>query len=155
MTHLFEPLSQRGITFRNRIAVSPMCQYSSTDGYANEWHLIHLASRAVGGAGLIITEATAVEPRGRISPQDLGIWSDGHIEFLAKIVAAIHQFGSVAGIQLDHAGRKASTAPPWEGGKTVCEDRGGWLPVVAPSAIPFSQRIRGIPHPQRSDVGAE
>lgn len=85
MTHLFEPLSQRGVTFRNRIAVSPMCQYSSTDGYANEWHLLHLASRAVGGAGLIITEAAAVSPRGRISPQDLGIWSDGHIEFLAKI----------------------------------------------------------------------
>jgi len=139
MTQLFEPLSQRGVTFRNRIAVSPMCQYSSTDGYANEWHLLHLASRAVGGAGLIITEAAAVSPRGRISPQDLGIWSDGHIEFLAKIVELIHNFGSVAGIQLSHAGRKASTAPPWEGGKAVSEDRGGWRPVVAPSAIPFSQ----------------
>lgn len=119
MAHLFEPLNIRGVTFRNRIAVSPMCQYSSVDGYANDWHLIHLASRAVGGAGLVLTEAAAVEPRGRISPQDLGIWSDGHSEALAKIVAAIHQFGAVAGIQLAHAGRKASTAKPSEGGLTA------------------------------------
>lgn len=137
MTHLFEPLSIRDVTFRNRIAVAPMCQYSSQDGYANDWHLVHLSSRAVGGAGLVMTEAAAVEPRGRISPQDLGIWSDGHGEALAKIVALIHNFGAVAAIQLAHAGRKASTAPPWEGGKAVDESQGGWRPVVGPSAIAF------------------
>jgi 2,4-dienoyl-CoA reductase-like NADH-dependent reductase (Old Yellow Enzyme family) len=137
MTHLFEPLSIRDVTFRNRIAVAPMCQYSSQDGYANDWHLVHLSSRAVGGAGLVMTEAAAVEPRGRISPQDLGIWSDGHGEALAKIVALIHNFGAVAAIQLAHAGRKASTAPPWEGGKGVDESQGGWRPVVGPSAIAF------------------
>lgn len=139
MVHLFEPLNQRSITFRNRVAVAPMCQYSSKDGYANDWHLVHLASRAVGGAGLVMTEAAAVEPRGRISPQDLGIWSDGHAEVLAKIVSLIHNFGAIAGIQLAHAGRKASTAPPWEGGKAVWEAQGGWHPIVAPSAVPFSQ----------------
>lgn len=139
MPHLFEPLSIREVTFGNRIAVSPMCQYSSVDGYANDWHLIHLASRAVGGAGLLFTEAAAVEPRGRISPQDLGIWSDGHSEALAKIVAAIHQFGAVAGIQLAHAGRKASTAKPSEGGKALDESQGGWRPVVSSSAIAFSK----------------
>ncbi|KAB8315872.1 NADH:flavin oxidoreductase/NADH oxidase [Tolypothrix campylonemoides VB511288] len=138
MAHLFEPLTIRAVTFRNRIAVAPMCQYSSTDGYANDWHLVHLASRAVGGAGLVITEAAAVEPRGRISPQDLGIWSDAHIEPLAKIVELIHNFGSIAGIQLAHAGRKASTAPPWEGG-IVDESAGGWRPVVSSSAIAFTE----------------
>src|SRR5919202_5265829 len=117
MTHLFEPLSIRDVTSRNRIAVSPMCQYSSEDGYANDWHLVHLTSRAVGGAGLVFTEAASVEPRGRISPEDLGIWSDGHAEALAKIVATIHNLGSIAGIQLAHAGRKASTAQPWDRGK--------------------------------------
>ena len=137
MTHLFAPLTQRGITFRNRIIVSPMCQYSSTDGYANDWHLVHLVSRAIGGAGLVITEAAAVEPRGRISPQDLGIWTDEHIPMLAKIVASIHDAGAIAGIQLAHAGRKASTARPWEGGKAVAVDQGGWQ-VVAPSAIAFN-----------------
>ncbi|MEI2582690.1 NADH:flavin oxidoreductase/NADH oxidase [Scytonema sp. PRP1] len=139
MTHLFEPLTIRAVTFRNRIAVAPMCQYSSTDGYANDWHLVHLASRAVGGAGLVITEAAAVEPRGRISPQDLGIWSDAHIEPLAKTVELIHNLGSIAGIQLAHAGRKASTAPPWEGGKVVDESAGGWRPVVSSSAIAFTE----------------
>jgi 2,4-dienoyl-CoA reductase-like NADH-dependent reductase (Old Yellow Enzyme family) len=139
MTHLFEPLTIRAVTFRNRIAVAPMCQYSSTDGYANDWHLVHLVSRAVGGAGLVITEAAAVEPRGRISPQDLGIWSDAHIEPLAKTVELIHNLGSIAGIQLAHAGRKASTAPPWEGGKVVDESAGGWRPVVSSSAIAFTE----------------
>lgn len=138
MTHLFAPLSIRDVSFRNRIAVSPMCQYSSQDGYANDWHLVHLTSRAVGGAGLVITEAAAVEPRGRISPADLGIWSDGQAEALAKIVAMIHNFGSVAGIQLAHAGRKASTATPWEGGGALDESQGGWRPVVGPSAIAFN-----------------
>jgi 2,4-dienoyl-CoA reductase-like NADH-dependent reductase (Old Yellow Enzyme family) len=139
MTHLFEPFSIRDVTFRNRIAVAPMCQYSSQDGYANDWHLVHLSSRAVGGAGLVITEAAAVEPRGRISPGDLGIWSDEHAQALAKTVALIHNFGAVAGIQLAHAGRKASTARPWEGGEPLDESQGGWRPVVGPSAIAFSE----------------
>lgn len=138
MTHLFEPIAIGAVTFRNRIVVSPMCQYSSTDGYANDWHLVHLASRAVGGAGLVFTEAAAVEARGRISPQDLGIWSDAHIETLAKIVSTIDNLGAIAGIQLAHAGRKASTAPPWEGGKVLDEAEGGWRPVVSSSAIPFN-----------------
>ncbi|MBD2504142.1 NADPH dehydrogenase NamA [Anabaena azotica] len=139
MTHLFEPLRIREVTFRNRIAVSPMCQYSSTNGLANDWHLVHLASRAVGGAGLVITEAAAVEPRGRISPQDLGIWSDAHIEALAKTVGLIHNFGAVAGIQLAHAGRKASTAKPSKGGKVLDESQEGWRPVVSSSAIAFGK----------------
>ncbi|HEY9603364.1 MAG TPA: NADPH dehydrogenase NamA [Allocoleopsis sp.] len=139
MTHLFEPFSIRDVTFRNRIAVAPMCQYSSQDGYANDWHLVHLSSRAVGGAGLVITEAAAVEPSGRISPGDLGIWSDAHAEALAKTVSLIHNFGAISGIQLAHAGRKASTARPWEGGEPLDESQGGWRPIVAPSAIAFSQ----------------
>lgn len=137
MSNLFEPLTLRSISLPNRIAVSPMCQYSSVDGFANDWHLVHYGSRAAGGAGLVLTEATAVTPQGRISPQDLGIWTDGHIEFLARIVHFISQRGSVAGIQLAHAGRKASTPPPWENRSvTLSEAEGGW-PIVAPSAIPF------------------
>ncbi|MBD2452766.1 NADPH dehydrogenase NamA [Nostoc sp. FACHB-87] len=139
MAHLFEAFKIREITFRNRIVVSPMCQYSSTDGFANDWHLVHLASRAVGGAGLVFTEAAAIEPRGRISPQDLGIWSDEHIEGLAKVVELIHNFGSIAGIQLAHAGRKASTAKPSRGGKALDESQEGWRPVVSSSAIAFSK----------------
>jgi len=139
MAHLFEAFRIREITFRNRIVVSPMCQYSSTNGYANDWHLVHLASRAVGGAGLVFTEAAAIEPRGRISPQDLGIWSDEHIESLTKIVELIHNFGAVAGIQLAHAGRKASTAKPSRGGKALDESQEGWRPVVSSSAIAFSK----------------
>jgi 2,4-dienoyl-CoA reductase-like NADH-dependent reductase (Old Yellow Enzyme family) len=115
-----------------------MCQYSSTDGYANDWHLVHLASRAVGGASLVFTEAIAVEPRGRISPQDLGLWSDQQIEGLERIVQNIHSFGAIAGIQLAHAGRKASTAKPSEGGKPIDALQGGWRPIVSSSAIPFS-----------------
>src|SRR4029077_7582208 len=114
MALLFEPLSIRGVTLPNRIVVSPMCQYSSHEGYANDWHLVHLGSRAVGGAGLVLTEATAVVPEARISPQDLGIWSDGHNEMLGRIVSFIREQGSIAGIQLAHAGRKASTRRPWE-----------------------------------------
>ncbi|HZV81336.1 MAG TPA: NADH:flavin oxidoreductase/NADH oxidase [Geobacteraceae bacterium] len=137
MSHLFEPLPLRGLTIPNRIAVSPMCQYSSVDGHANDWHLIHLGSRAVGGAGLVLTEAAAVTPQGRISPKDLGIWSDDHIEPLARIVHFLAQQGSVAGIQLAHAGRKASTPPPWENRTvTLTEAEGGW-PIVAPSAVAF------------------
>jgi 2,4-dienoyl-CoA reductase-like NADH-dependent reductase (Old Yellow Enzyme family) len=135
---LFDPLTIRGITFRNRIFVSPMCQYSCQDGLANDWHFVHLGSRAVGGAGLVMAEATAVEARGRISPEDLGLWSDAHIEPLARIVRFIHSQGAVAGIQLAHAGRKASTARPWSGSGAVDEKQGGWKDVVAPSAIQFS-----------------
>jgi 2,4-dienoyl-CoA reductase-like NADH-dependent reductase (Old Yellow Enzyme family) len=135
---LFDPLTIREITFRNRIAVSPMCQYSCENGLANDWHLVHLGSRAVGGAGLVIAEATAVEARGRISPQDLGIWCEAHIEPLKRIGRFIHSQGAVAGIQLAHAGRKASTARPWDGGGRVDEKQGGWKDVVGPSATPFS-----------------
>jgi 2,4-dienoyl-CoA reductase-like NADH-dependent reductase (Old Yellow Enzyme family) len=138
MSHLFEPLIFHGVTLRNRIVVSPMCQYSSVDGYANDWHFMHLGSRAVGGAGLVFTEATAVLPEGRISPQDLGIWCDGHIEPLARVVRFIVEQGGVAGIQLAHAGRKASTYRPWDGHGAVPESQGGWKNVVAPSAIPFA-----------------
>src|SRR6478672_9658808 len=136
MSHLFEPFVPREVSFRNRIAVSPMCQYSRVGGFANDWHLVHLVSRAVGGAGLVMTEAAAVEPEGRITPQDLRIWQDAHIEMLARIVELIHRNGAVAGIQLAHAGRKASTAPPWDGGDVLSESQGGWT-SIAPSAIPF------------------
>jgi 2,4-dienoyl-CoA reductase-like NADH-dependent reductase (Old Yellow Enzyme family) len=138
MPGLFDPLAIRDLTFANRVFVSPMCQYSSKDGYANDWHLVHLGSRAVGGAALVLTEATAVLPEGRISPQDLGIWADGQIEMLGRIVRFIHEQGSIAGMQLAHAGRKASTSRPWEGHDAVPESEGGWTKVVAPSALPFS-----------------
>jgi 2,4-dienoyl-CoA reductase-like NADH-dependent reductase (Old Yellow Enzyme family) len=124
--NLFTPLQIREITFRNRIVVSPMCQYSSQDGFADDWHLVHLGSRAVGGAALVITEATAVSPEGRISPGDLGIWKDEHIPFLRRITDFIHQHGAVAGVQLAHAGHKASTQAPWEGGKFIPITEGGW-----------------------------
>ncbi|MGA1997282.1 MAG: NADH:flavin oxidoreductase/NADH oxidase [Bryobacteraceae bacterium] len=133
---LFEPLRLRAVTLRNRIAVSPMCQYSAVDGFANDWHLVHLGSRAAGGAALVVMEATAVEPRGRISPFDTGIWKDAHVEFLSRIAGFLQSQGAVAGIQLAHAGRKAATARPWEGGRPVAESAGGWQPV-APSAVPF------------------
>lgn len=135
-THLFTPLRVRDVTFRNRIAVSPMCQYSSVDGFTNDWHLVHLGSRAVGGAGLVMVEATAVEARGRISPSDVGIWKDEHIAFLARIAGFLREHGAVPGIQLAHAGRKASTRRPWEGGGAVPETEGGWQ-TVAPSPVPF------------------
>src|SRR6266403_4637344 len=145
MPGLFDPLAIRDLTFANRVFVSPMCQYSSHDGYANDWHFVHLGSRAVGGAGLIFTEATAVLPEGRISPQDLGIWDDKHIEMLSRIVGFIHEQGSIAGMQLAHAGRKASTRRPWETPGTVSENEGGWKNVVAPSALPFADNY---PMPQ-------
>ena len=135
--NLFDELQIRDVLLRNRIVVSPMCQYSSTDGFANDWHLVHLGSRAVGGASLIFTEACAVSPEGRISPQDLGIWKDDHITFLSRITQFLLGQGTVPGIQLAHAGRKGSTARPWEPGGFVPESQGGWKPV-APSAIPFS-----------------
>ncbi len=124
--HLLTPLTLREVTLRNRIAVSPMCQYSSDDGFANDWHLVHLGSRAVGGAALVCMEATAVEARGRISPYDMGIWKDEHVEFLARITRFLHSQGAAAGIQLAHAGRKASTRPPGEGGGVLPEADGGW-----------------------------
>lgn len=133
---LFAPFRQRGLTLRNRVVVSPMCQYSSTDGFANDWHFVHLGSRAVGGAGLIVLESTAVTPVGRISPRDLGIWDDAHVDGLARCVRFMADQGAPAGVQLGHAGRKASTVPPWEGSRMVTPQDGGWLPV-APSAIPY------------------
>ena len=142
---LFDPLAIRGVSFRNRIAVSPMCQYSSEDGFANDWHLVHLGSRAVGGASLVFTEATAVEPLGRISPQDLGLWKDEHIPALERITRFLESQGAVAGIQLAHAGRKASTAQPWEGGAPLDEGQGGWRPIVSASTIPFDS---GHPVPE-------
>jgi len=145
MSHLFAPLEVKSITLRNRIGVSPMCQYSSDDGVANDWHLVHLGSRAVGGAGLVIAEATAVSPEGRISPGDAGIWSDQHVEPLARINRFIKAHGAVAGIQIAHAGRKASAARPWEGGDHLADDAGGWLPV-APSAIAFGDGLDKVPH---------
>jgi 2,4-dienoyl-CoA reductase-like NADH-dependent reductase (Old Yellow Enzyme family) len=134
--HLFSPLEIRGVKFRNRIAVSPMCQYSCEDGFATDWHLVHLGSRAVGGAALVIVEATAVVARGRISPGDMGIWKDAHIAPLARCAKFMREQGAVAGIQIAHAGRKASTAAPWLGGATITSEGGGWTPV-APSGVPF------------------
>jgi len=128
---LFTPLRIRGVELRNRIAVSPMCQYSSEDGLANDWHLVHLGARAVGGAALVITEAAAVVPEGRISPQDLGIWSDAHVPGLRRIPEFVAGQGAVPGIQLAHAGRKASTVRPWEGPGIVEPSDGGWQPVGA------------------------
>lgn len=136
--HLFEPLCLRGITIRNRIAVSPMCQYSAVDGEPNDWHLVHLGSRAVGGAGLVIAEASAVTPSGRISPEDAGIYLDSHIEAWRRITRFINEQGATACLQLAHAGRKASTAAPWRGGKPLVPREGGWLPVSAPSALAFA-----------------
>jgi 2,4-dienoyl-CoA reductase-like NADH-dependent reductase (Old Yellow Enzyme family) len=133
---LFTPIKIRDVNFRNRIAVSPMCEYSSHDGFARDWHLVHLGSRAVGGAGLVMTEAAAVEPQGRISPADLGIWKDEHIDKLAQIAAFIKEHGAVPGIQIAHAGRKASCRVPWEGGAPIPAEQGGWQ-TVAPSPVPF------------------
>jgi 2,4-dienoyl-CoA reductase-like NADH-dependent reductase (Old Yellow Enzyme family) len=136
MSLLLSPLSIKGLTLKNRIIVSPMCQYSSEDGFANDWHLVHLGSRAVGGAALIISEATAISPEGRISPDDQGIWKDEHIEKLKQITNFIHQQNAHAGIQLAHAGRKASTTAPWKGNKQIALSDGGWK-TVAPSAIAY------------------
>lgn len=133
---LFTPITLRGITLRNRIGVAPMCQYSSVDGYATDWHLVHLGGRAVGGAGLVIAEATAVVPEGRISPDDLGIWDDGHVDGLARIARFIREHGGVPAIQLAHAGRKASSHRPWGGRGPVPPERGGWQ-TVGPGRMPF------------------
>src|SRR5215217_1335231 len=138
MSQLVSPLKIKNIEFKNRLVVSPMCEYSAEDGFANNWHLVHLGSRAVGGAGLIITEATAVSPEGRISYADLGIYMDEHIPLLKEITDFIHEHGSVAGIQLAHAGRKASHEVPWKGNAQLLpDDENGWQ-TYGPSAIPFS-----------------
>ncbi len=139
MSLLFSPLLIKNITLKNRIVISPMCQYSAIDGFANEWHFVHLGSRAVGGAALIIQEASAISPEGRISSGDLGIWKDEHIDRYQKMNAFIHGHGAVAGIQLAHAGRKASSTPPWEGGKQLTSGAESWQ-TVAPSAIPFHEK---------------
>lgn len=146
MSHLFDASSLRSVTLRNRIGVSPMCQYSATDGRANDWHLVHLGARAAGGAGLVIVEATAVEARGRITPGDLGLWDDAQIEPLARITAFIKSQGAVPGIQLAHAGRKASAALPWKGGAHLTEAQGGWTPV-GPSAEAFGGSLNRVPAP--------
>lgn len=145
---LFAPITLRSITLRNRIGVAPMCQYSSVDGYATDWHLVHLGTRAVGGAGLVIAEATAVLPAGRISPDDLGIWDDGHVDGLARVARFIREQGSVPAIQLAHAGRKASVHRPWDGSGPVSKERGGWS-TVGPSELPFGEH----PAPAALDQG--
>jgi 2,4-dienoyl-CoA reductase-like NADH-dependent reductase (Old Yellow Enzyme family) len=136
-SHLFEPFALGNVTLKNRIVVSPMCQYSSNDGHPTSWHLVHLGSRAVGGAAMVVAEATAVEARGRISPGDSGIWLDSQAEGWAPIARFIAEQGAVPAMQLAHAGRKASTAAPWKGGKGVAPEDGGWRPTFAPSAIAF------------------
>ncbi len=143
-SHLFRPLTIKSITVRNRIGVSPMCEYSSEDGAATDWHLVHLGSRAVGGAGLVIAEATAVSPEGRITPRDAGIWADKHIEPIARINRFIKQHGAVPGIQIAHAGRKASASRPWESGAHLPDDKGGWQ-IFAPSPLPFGEGLNKIP----------
>ena len=138
---LFTPITFKGLTLANRIVVSPMCQYSSEDGFANDWHLVHLGSRATGGAGLLIVEATAVSPEGRISPQDLGLWKNDHIARLQQIVRFVHSQGAHLGMQLAHAGRKASMSRPWDGEEhVVAPEQGGWTNLIGPSAIAFSPR---------------
>ncbi|MGO8838344.1 MAG: NADH:flavin oxidoreductase/NADH oxidase [Limisphaerales bacterium] len=142
--HLFQPLTIKSITLRNRIGVSPMCEYSSEDGTATDWHLVHLGSRAVGGAGLVIAEATAVSPEGRITPGDAGLWSDQQVEPIARINRFLKQHGAVPGIQIAHAGRKASAARPWEGGAHLADDAGGW-PTLAPSPLAFGGDLNKVP----------
>ena len=150
MAHLFEPLRLREVEFANRIFVSPMCQYSCQDGLATEWHMVHLGSRAVGRAAMVMAEATAVTPESRISPRDLGLWSDAHVAPLKRAFDFIAQQGAVPGIQLAHAGRKASTSEPWTGSRPVAPSDGGWTPILAPSAIPFAE---GFQTPKAMTVG--
>lgn len=139
MISLFSSLKIQKIEFKNRIGVSPMCQYSSIDGFSNDWHLVHLGSRAVGGAALVMVEATAVSPEGRITHADMGLWNDEHIGGLNRIVNFIHAQGSIAGIQLAHAGRKASAIEPWKGGTGLSIEDGGWH-SLAPSAVTYSDK---------------
>lgn len=136
MPHLFDPLTIKSVTLKNRIGVSPMCQYSAENGHANDWHLVHQGTRAIGGAALIITEATAVAAEGRITPGCMGLWQDSQIEPLARITKFLKQHGAVPGIQIGHAGRKASSALPWDGGQHLENSQGGW-DIVGPTAMPF------------------
>src|SRR5437868_7566152 len=136
MSQLFSPLKLRDLTFKNRVFVSPMCQYSSEDGFPTDWHLVHLGSRAIGGAALVMQEATGVSPEGRISPWDAGLWSEAHASAYSRITNFIKDHGAVPAIQLAHAGRKASTDAPWRGGAPIPPERGGWQ-TLAPSPIPF------------------
>ncbi len=144
MAVLFDPFQLKDIELRNRVAVSPMCQYSSDNGFPNDWHFVHLGSRAVGGAGLVVVEATAVSPEGRISPADSGIYLDDHVPHFAKIATFLKQHGSVAGIQLAHAGRKASANKPWEGDNHIEVEAGGWE-TIAPSSIAFGGNLTKVP----------
>ena len=148
MPDLFDPLTLRGVTLRNRVGVAPMCQYRAVDGLPNDWHLVHLVSRAVGGNGIVITEATAVVPEGRISPGCTGLWNDEQTEAFARIAELIREQGAVAAIQLGHAGRKASTKVPLEGGGPIAIDDGGWT-TVAPSPMPFTD---GFPRPHELTI---
>ncbi|HZZ81032.1 MAG TPA: NADH:flavin oxidoreductase/NADH oxidase [Gemmataceae bacterium] len=145
MANLFTEFRLKDVVVRNRIAVSPMCQYSSDNGFPNDWHLVHLGSRAVGGAGLVMVEATAVSPEGRISPGDSGIYLDEHVEAFARIARFVKQHGAIPGIQLAHAGRKGSASRPWEGNRHIDSDNGGW-DTIAPSAIPFGGTLPKVPH---------
>lgn len=149
--NLFSPLQIKGITLKNRIVMSPMCQYSATDGFVDDWHFVHLGSRAVGGAGLIITEAMAVSPEGRISAGDLGLWKDEHIAPIHRITDFIHKQGSVAGVQLAHAGYKASSAAPWLGGKYISTEEGGWQPL-SPSATLLTDQKTYSKELTRADI---
>ena len=146
---LFSPLKLRAVEFKNRIGVSPMCEYSAKDGHPQTWHLVHLGSRAVGGAAVVIAEATGVQEIGRISPQDTGIYLDAHVDSWRPIAKFIKEHGAAPGIQLAHAGRKASTAVPWRGGKGLSPAEGGWIPV-APSAVKFDQ---GYIEPKELSIG--
>jgi len=148
---LFTPLTLRSITLKHRIVISSMCQYSSVDGFANDWHLVHLGSRAVGSAALVMQEASAISPEGRITASDLGVWKDEHMEKLQQIVNFIHQHHALAGIQLAHAGRKASCAIPWQGGKPIQPGQPGGWQTVAPGSIPFYPAAPAIPTPAELD----
>jgi len=154
MSRLFAPLKLRELTFRNRVFVSPMCQYSSLEGTPGDWHLVHLGSRAVGGAGLVMVEASAVSPQGRISPFDSGLWNADQAAAFAPIARFIREQGAVAGIQLAHAGRKASTDRPWKGSGPISAEKGGWQPL-APSPLPFSEhhpRPRELSLPELASI---
>ncbi|MXQ10891.1 NADH:flavin oxidoreductase/NADH oxidase [Microvirga makkahensis] len=151
MPSLFDPFALKGVTIRNRIAVSPMCQYMAKDGFLNEWHQVHYATLARGGAGLVVVEATAVSPEGRITPSDVGLWSDAHVEGFASVAKAIKDAGAVPGIQIGHAGRKASANRPWEGDDHIpSDDPRGWR-TIAPSAIPFGGDLAKVPEAMTQD----
>jgi 2,4-dienoyl-CoA reductase-like NADH-dependent reductase (Old Yellow Enzyme family) len=152
MSQLFSPFKIKDVTIRNRLVMSPMCQYSAVEGFANDWHLVHYGSRATGGIGLVIQEATAVSPEGRITPGDLGLYQDAHIEYLKKITSAVKEQGAVAGIQLAHAGRKAGCTRPWEGGKQLSREEGGWL-TFGPSPMTFNDEDRLPAEMNPSDIG--